>query len=253
MTTENNTLSTVKRTLEILSMFKHKNEYTLQEITDTLDASKSIIYRALYTLESMGYLIKDEKTKIYSLGYEVYRLGKSFERNNKIKQVAYPFLNELYKKVNETVCIVVPDYHALSALQVMEIETTHPVKHTINVSRVGDLHTGATRKTLLAHLDDETIKQVIENKGLPQKTPDTITNEKRLFEELSKIKEQGFGESYAELIVDLYSVAAPIFGYNNELIGSLGIYLPIYRLEDRQKDFINLVKTYSEKISEALS
>lgn len=252
MTAKSNILVTAERTLKVLSMFKHKGEYTLQEITDELNTSKSIIFRTLHTLESMGYLLKDDQSKIYTLGYEVYRLGRSFAQNKQINQVAYPILEEFHQLINETVCIVVPDLLNLSAVQIIEIETTHPIKHTVNINRVGDLHTGATRKTLLAHLSDDIINKFIKKTGLPKRTDFTITSIELLQKELLKIRKQGYGESRAELVEDLYSVAAPIFGYKDELIGSLGVYLPIYRLNQTEEKLIELVKYYSEKISNEL-
>src|SRR5699024_7399380 len=143
-------------------MFREKREFTLQEITDSLNQSKTVVFRTLYTLESMGYLIKDPDTKVYTLGYEVYRLGKSFEQNHLIRQTVYPIVKELYEKVSETVEFIVPDHNKLSAVQIIELETSHPVRHTLNVGGILEFHIGAGRKTLMAHLGEETIDLIIE-------------------------------------------------------------------------------------------
>src|SRR5699024_4626011 len=98
-------------------------------------------------------------------------------------------------------------------------------------------------------LSDETINKFIEKTGLPKKTDYTITDRDTLLKQLQQIRMQGHGESRAELVEDIYTVAAPIFGFNNELIGSLGIYLPNYRVNNKEEKLIELVKYYSEKIS----
>lgn len=246
-----NTLATVERTLRILSIFK-KKDYTLQEISDQLDIPKSIVFRTLQTLESMGYLLKDPKTKMYSLGYEVFRLGRAMEHNSLVKKIALPIMQELYDEIGETVCFVVPDLESLCAVQIADIETNHPIKHTVNINGVGHLHSGAARKTLLAHLDENTINRVIQESGLPKLTENTITDPIELKKELTKIKKQGYGVSRDELVPDLFSVAAPVFGYKEELIGVLGIYLPSYRLNDHEQKMVDLVKYYSMKISDSL-
>lgn len=247
-----NTLSTVARALDILSMFKDTKEFTLNELTNELNLSKSIVYRTLHTLESKGFLIKDEKTKVYTLGYEVYRLGKEFSKNDILIKIADPIVKELHERIDETIGLVVPDYQTYSAVQIIEIETTHPVKHIPAVSRVREFHTGAARKTLLAHLDDEFINQVIEANLSGKSNQNKIENVFALRMELKKIRKQGYGESIAEIVKDVYAVSAPIFGYNEEAIGSLGIYLPIYRIRDRKNKLIKLVKKYSQKITDEL-
>lgn len=247
-----NRLATVERTLEVLSMFREKREYTLQEITDLLNMSKTVVFRTLYTLESMGYLIKDPHTKAYTLGYEVYRLGKSFEESHMIRQTVYPIVKELFEKVNETVGFIVPDYNKLSAVQVIELETNHPVKHTLSVSRILEFHTGAARKTLMAHLGKETIELIINANQNELNHQKKIGDIDALLKELAQIRNQGYGESESEVIRDVYAISAPVFGYKNEIIGSLGIHLPTYRIGNRRLEFIDLVKLYGEKISKKL-
>ncbi|SEA32245.1 DNA-binding transcriptional regulator, IclR family [Thalassobacillus cyri] len=245
------TLLTAERTLRILSLFKKKT-YTLQEIVDELELPKSIVFRTVHTLESLGYLLKDERTKTYSLGYEVFRLGKAMNHNMLIKKIAMPIMEELQEKLGETVCFVVPDYVSLTALQIADIETPHPIKHTVNINSVGYLHCGAARKTLLAHLEPDIINKVI-SKGLPKITENTITDPTELKKELAKIREQGYGMSSAELVPDLFSVAAPVFGYEDEFIGCLGVYLPSYRLNNKEQKIVNLVHYYSNRISEEIN
>lgn len=233
-------------------MFREKREFTLQEITDSLNLSKTVVFRTLYTLENMGYLIKDPDTKVYTLGYEVYRLGRSFEQNHLIRQSVYPVVKELYEKVNETVGFIVPDYNKLTAVQIIELETSHPVKHTINVGGILEFHMGAGRKVLMAYLGEETIDLIIKSNHNEANNQKKIEDVDALLQELAQIRSQGYGESESGVIQDVYGVAAPVFGYKNEIIGSVNIHLPTYRLGNRREEFIELVTQYGERISQSL-
>lgn len=247
-------LSTVERALRVLSIFnEQKSEYTLHEISNKLNLPKSMVFRTLHTLESMGYVLKNEKEKIYSLGFEIFRLGKVLGHNFPLTKIASPFMQELNDITKETICLVIPDLSSLRGVQIFNIETQHPIKYNVNMSTVGYLHSGASRKTILAHMEEGLINQVIQKIGLPKITENTITDPNDLLKELKQIKEQGYAISKGEAIADVFAVAAPIFNHEEEIMGSIGIYLPIYRLNGEESKLIKLIKSYSLKISSKLS
>ncbi len=247
-------LQTVARALRILSFFNdEKSECTLHEISNELEIPKSMVFRTLETLETMGYVKKDEDTKVYSLGFEVFRLGKVVEHNYSLSQVALPILQELNDITKETVCLVIPDIALLRGVQILHVETQHPIKHNVEMSSVGDLHSGASRKVILAYLGEKILQQVIQ-KGLPKITDATITNPEKLTEEIRQIRERGYAVSRAEAMKDVYSIAAPIIDSRGKLHGSVGIYFPEYRLNEKgpENELIELIKQYGAKISSRL-
>ncbi|MFD6442515.1 IclR family transcriptional regulator [Peribacillus sp. NPDC060186] len=249
-------LQTVERALRVLSTFnEQKSEYTLQEICNELNLPKTMVFRTLQTLESMGYVLKNDKDKSYSPGFENFRLGKVVEKNFSLSKISLPILQELNDITKETICLIIPDISLLRGIQVLSIPSKHAVKHDPDVSTVGYLHGGAARKTILAHMEPEFINQVIEKVGLLKLTENTITNPDDLCKELKQIKEQGYAISCGEVVEDVFSVAAPIFNYQGKIMGSLTIYLPVYRLNgnDEKEKLIDLVKLYSSKISGFLS
>ncbi|WP_077210410.1 IclR family transcriptional regulator [Bacillus dakarensis] len=249
-------LSTVERALRVLSIFnEQRNEYSLHEISVKLGIPKTMAFRTLLTLETMGYVKKNEKDKTYSLGYEVFRLGKLVEKDFSLTKIVQPILQELNHVTEETVCLVIPDKKLHRAVQILSIETKHPIKHNSNMVTVGFLHCGAARKTILAHMEEEFIDQVIQETGLPKISDNTITDPIELRKELVNIKEKGYAISKGEALKDVFSAAAPIFNYTGEIVGSIGVYLPMYRLNDNNNNeakFIELIKRYSSKISDEL-
>lgn len=246
-------LLTVERALRVLSIFDdEKYEYTLQEISDQLKIPKSMTFRTLYTLEAMGYLVKNEETKTYTLGVEIFRLGKVMEHSFSLTRLAKPLMQELNNVTKETVVLVIPDETMYRAVQIASIETKHPIRQDSGSIAVGYLHCGATKKIILAHMDQSYINHVIQEIGLPKVTDNTITDPDQLKRELETIKEQGYAISKAEATTDVFSVGAPIFNHEGQLLGSIGINLPMYRVNENEEALIEWVQEYGLKISERL-
>src|SRR5699024_4420404 len=143
---------------------------------------KSMMFRTLYTLESMGYLLKNDRDKTYTLGIEMLRLGKIAAENLPLPKAVTPLLQELNEITNETVCIVVTDIPLLRGVQILNIETKHPIKHNSMMTTVGYLHSGAARKIILAHMNSGYVEKVIHETGLPKVTENTITDANQLRE-----------------------------------------------------------------------
>jgi DNA-binding IclR family transcriptional regulator len=247
-------LHTVERALRVLSIFaEERSQLSLHEISGLLEMPKSMVFRILQTLESMGYIIKDEKSKNYTLGLEAFRVGKVFERNLYIKRISLPFMQELNFETKETVELVVPDLRIYRPICIHTMESHHSIKPLPEMGTVGYFHCGAPRKAIFAYLGEEMIEQVIHRIGLPKLTQHTHTNPGELREHLRTIRNQGFAISREEAIPGACSVAAPIFNSLGGVAGSVGINLPLYRInEDKEKELEHMVKLYCSRISEQL-
>lgn len=85
------------------------------------------------------------------------------------------------------------------------------------------LHTSAVGKSILSKMDDEQFEQVIDRHGLPVETPNTVTNEEKLLEELGEIRERGVAFDSEERVEGIRCVAAPIVDSEGNLLGGVSI------------------------------
>src|SRR5690606_35237926 len=84
------------RGLEILKLFNEdRPTLSLVEIAKELNVSRTVPYRLLYTLQSLGYLDQDENSKRYSLTPQVLELGFSYLSTLKLPEIAQPYLETL--------------------------------------------------------------------------------------------------------------------------------------------------------------
>jgi DNA-binding IclR family transcriptional regulator len=93
------------------------------------------------------------------------------------------------------------------------------------------LHTIANGKAILAHLPEERVEEILDERGLVAKTPNTITDREELFDNLERIRESGVAFNLEESIEGLNAVAAPVLSPDGEVIGSLGVSGPSHRMK----------------------
>jgi DNA-binding IclR family transcriptional regulator len=93
------------------------------------------------------------------------------------------------------------------------------------------LHSVAAGKSILAHMSEEDVWQIIEDRGLPKITENTITDSETLFEELEMIREQGYSVNDQENLDGLKAIGAPILGADGQVIGALSVSGPTHRMK----------------------
>ena len=87
----------------------------------------------------------------------------------------------------------------------------------------------------MAYLSPKDIDEIISRHGLPRFTANTITQKRRLMTELTRIREQGYGESRSEFGAEGAALAFPIFNGKGEIVASLSIQSTVNRLNDQTR------------------
>ena len=85
-------------------------------------------------------------------------------------------------------------------------------------------------KEILAFLPEDEIEKYLSETQLIQRGLNTITNKKRLREELEKIRQTGFATDNEELVGMLFCVAAPIFDHTKMVRYAVSISGPTSRM-----------------------
>jgi DNA-binding IclR family transcriptional regulator len=106
------------------------------------------------------------------------------------------------------------------------------------------LHTTALGKAILAHKPEAEIETVISKRGLPERTPCTITDPQALFEELQQVRDRGYAADTNERIRGMSAYAAPIFDDAENVLAAISIAGPSRRLTepDLREEYINRVR-----------
>ncbi|HOM26180.1 MAG TPA: IclR family transcriptional regulator, partial [bacterium] len=167
------------------------------------------------------------------------------------REITTPYLKKICEKAKETVELIIPDKGEI--LYIDKIESPQSIKLVAQIgSRYKTLHASAPGKVLLAY-NNYVFEKFLKNRKLEKITEKTITNKMKLKKEIEKVRENGWAYDIGEARIDVTRISAPIFDYDGNLIGIIGIAGPSYRIDKKKIDeFGNYLKKVCDEISEKL-
>ncbi len=227
-----NLVQTIERVSSILDILAQNPQgISIRDISSKLNLPKGTTHRLLASLSYFGYVRQDPREKNYFLGLKFIELGQLLLSQIDLRKEAEPFLRDLSEKTKETVHLVILDRNEI--VYIDKIEANQNPTGLKMASRIGlrnPAHSCAVGKVLLSHLTKDELEKIIEEKGLPKRTENTITDPKKLMEHLKTVKIQGYAIDDEENEKGVRCVAAPIFNEVGKAIAAISISAPSFRV-----------------------
>jgi DNA-binding IclR family transcriptional regulator len=221
-------VQSIERAIAILKAFStDKGELGVTELSRQLDLHKSTVSRLLASLQREGLVEENLVTRKYRLGMALVTLGGLVLHRLDVAQTARPLMATLSATTQETVMLAIKD--DVEAVNVAQVPSPQMVKHIEWVGRRTPLHCTAVGKVLLAY-SPVAEQQAFINRGLSRYTSNTITEPNTLCQELVRAREQGYAIGSEEFEVGLNEVAAPIRDHSGEVVASISVSGPAFRL-----------------------
>lgn len=242
--------SIIKAAIILEFMKQFNKEYTIAEISEGVDIPPSTTHRILSTLIECDYVMKDERTHLYKLGPGLISLGIAATSNISLQDDAYPILKALSKETQEDTFLIIKSGD--KGLVIAKAEGPHPLKVVEHFGLEIPLHMGAIRKVLLAFQPDNYIDYYLNEKLTPYFNGE-IPDKEALKQDLKDIRANKISLSTSEYIKNGAGVGAPIFNYKKEIVASIGIIAPVYRITNENQDELQrLVSHYANELSKKL-
>ena len=243
------TVQSVDRALWILEALARTGEAGVTELAAELGVHKSTAFRLVATLETHGLVEQTEERGKYRLGVGLLRLAGATTARLDVVQEARPICKKLAADTGETVNVaVLSDRSALYLDQVAGSSALQPHNW---VGQHIPLHATSNGKVLLSGLEPGRLDEVLG--ALPAYTDLTITRRSALRREVDRVREQGYAAAVDELEVGLTAVAAPIRNAHGDVIASMSVSGPTFRLgEDRIGEVAKLLMAAAEEVSHRL-
>jgi DNA-binding IclR family transcriptional regulator len=240
----------VSRALRILRCFT--DESHLQRVSDIsaqLGLTPSLVSRLLATLESEGFVERDEETGLYGLGASIITLAGVALNNNRLRVEALGEMQKVADRLGLGVNLAVLDGDAIFYLAHIDGPQA-PRAYTL-IGRHNPLHATGMGKVLLAHLPDEERDVYLKQLPLPAYTTRTITDRQVLREEVDRVRAQGWAVEMEELALGRACIAGPIRDQKGSVIAALSISGPLsaLRWEQRRDELINAIIEVTDLIS----
>jgi DNA-binding IclR family transcriptional regulator len=212
------------RVLALLSAFdEHHRRLTLTELAGRAGLPVPTAHRLVGELVSWGALVRTPAGD-YVVGRRMWDLGLLAPVQTGLRELASPYLHDLYGATLATVHLAVRDGSEVLYLDRLAGHASVPV-----VSSVGSrlpMHATGVGKVLLAHAPAAVQQDVLAH--LTRVTPYTVTQPGLLRRQLAKVLRDDHATTSEEMSLGACSIAVPI-RRGNDVIAGLGIVVPSLR------------------------
>ena len=204
--------------------FLAERDTRTNEIARRTGMTPSTVSRQLGTLAASGLVERVPSSGRYRLGIRIVQLANSLLMRLDVRTVARPHLEELVRATGETATLSVPGEE--DAITIDFASGSHQIQPVSRLGRPSIAHATSAGKVMLAFSG-----RTLPAPPLRAYTPRTITEPKKLAEEISRVCEQGFARAVEEREPGLSAIAAPVRSSRGDLEAVVALQGPSSRFD----------------------
>ncbi|MFF2652701.1 IclR family transcriptional regulator [Streptomyces sp. NPDC058045] len=239
------------RVADVLLLFTDgPDRLGVSAVARELNLSKAVVHRILQTLLDRGLVSSDPDTRSYALGPAAAALGARALRESHIRRVALPVLGSLQQATGETTTLSarVPD----GRVYLEQVESRLEIKMTVEVGRRFPLHAGSSGMAILAFLPPAEREELLAG-TLRALTTRTVVDAGELRRHIDRTRRLGYATSDGQRQEGASSVAAPVFGVDGTVLGSVSVCGPAHRIGTEARESIApLLREAADRVSRGM-
>ncbi|MFB0546338.1 MAG: IclR family transcriptional regulator [Anaerolineae bacterium] len=218
----------------------------LGDLSQAANLPKSTTHRLLQTLMQHKLVEQDEETGKFSPGLKVFEMAYRVLNGMELRTEALPVMERLNRETNFTVHLAILD--DAEVVYIEKREADRPIRTYSAVGKRVPAHCTALGKVLLAHLTQEELRRIVEKKGLPRYTDNTITTWDELLDHLDTVRTRSYALDNGEHEEMIRCVAAPVRDHRDKVVGAIGLTSTVNHmsLEDAQRLSASVVRSAEE-------
>ena len=221
-------IQSLQRAVAILRSFSEAEpELSVTELSQRLGLHKSTVSRILATLQQEGLVGRNPETGKYGLGLGLVSLGGIALGRLDVRALALPYLNPLVELTEETVIVTVLD--GRECVNIARASSPRPIQFVGWIGRRTPIHCTANGKVFLAYMPAPDRAALLSG-SLPHFTKNTIVALSALAQSLAQVRSQGYAIVHGEYEEGFSEIAAPIFDHRGQVIATLAISGPTFRM-----------------------
>ncbi|MFF4489347.1 IclR family transcriptional regulator [Streptomyces sp. NPDC001544] len=211
------------RLLSVLAAFDHEHPaLCLTDISRRAGLTLTTAHRLVAALTGWGALERDPDG-VYHVGLRLWEIAALAPRGLALRQIALPYLEDLYEATHENVQLAVRD--GSEVVYIEWISGRSAVGVHIRVGARWPLHATGVGLALLAHADTAFQEEYCAG-PLTSFTPYTITDPARLRRVLAEVRRSGVAVSDRQVTDDALSVAADVRGPGGAVVAAVSVVVP---------------------------
>jgi DNA-binding IclR family transcriptional regulator len=239
------------RVVDILELLGTSAEgLTLTEIANGIGASKSTLLPVVHTLARRNFVLFDKNTFRYSTGLAAYCVGASYANGKTAFQFIRTVMEDIVRRSGEICQMGVLEKGQI--LYIAKVDSDQPVRIASHVGKRLPAYAAALGKVLLASKTMPEIKKLYP-KGMPPRTPKTVSGFAALARQLQQVKARGYAYECGEVIEQTECFAVAL-SKQDRAFAALSVSIPVFRSTDKNKELIvSLLKESRDKIASYLN
>lgn len=228
------TSSALLKALNILEAFQDSAQaMTAKEIAVRQSETQSSVQRSLYTLETLGYLEREENGKAYVPGRGCLCPVYGYLRNNRFLESATPYLIDLSERFATRADLTV--LHGTEIVYVSRVPSRDEILNLAPLGRRWPAVNTASGRAILAALTDEECERVLAASTFAKITPYSLDTRTAVAHAIAQTREVGYAYQSEEVAVGSASVGAAVVGGGGEVLGALILGGAVDAFQDRER------------------
>ncbi len=240
-------INSVQKSCRILRSLTEPRVNRLSEIAAQAGLNKVTTLRILQVLTREGFVRRDDKTKTYSLGNEVFILAAALRDRDDLRARARPSLVRLAAMSEDSVLLSVRSGGTESVCVDKEVGSFPIRANYLDIGSRRPLGMGAGAMALLAWQSEaeiEAILPLVEQRLplFPKVSMSWLKNE------IDRSRERGYSVFLNMLVDRMGAIGVPIFGADGRPVAALSIAALADRISSRMDQLVDMLKREAEII-----
>jgi DNA-binding IclR family transcriptional regulator len=189
------------------------------EIATGIDKSPNEIYRMLMSLESRGYILRDEVSGKYRLSLKLFHLSHRHSPVDELRKAAQYPLEELANIIMQSCHLSI--LYMNQVMVILHAKSPGPIALSIEEGNLFPLPLTASGKVLLAYMPNAEQTMALSNNAIYQSFPDKEKN--KFIKSLKEIEEKGAYIRTSDLAAGVIDVSVPIGKGSTGIIACLTV------------------------------
>ena len=214
-------VNSLARGLSIIRTFDAEHqEMTLSEVAERAEMTRAGARRFLLTLETLGYVIKDDRK--FRLSPKILNLGYAFMASLPIAELAQPYLDEVTRETGESSSMAVLDQFDIA--YITRSRSRRILMIGVHVGTRLPACTTSMGRVLLGALSEAQLNAYLDGVTIEPLTDRTVTDKDILRAEIQRARSQGFYVLDQELEIGVRSIAVPVVSQqDNRVVAAINI------------------------------
>ena len=247
MPTRASAINSVQKSCRILRSLTEPRVNRLSEIAAQAGLNKVTTLRILEVLTREGFVRRDDKTKTYSLGSEVFILAAALRDRDDLRARARPSLVRLAAMSEDSVLLSVRSGGTESVCVDKEVGSFPIRANYLDIGSRRPLGMGAGAMALLAwqsQAEIDAILPLVEQRLplFPKVSMSWLKNE------IDRSRERGYSVFLNMLVDRMGAISVPIFGADGRPVAALSIAALSDRISSRRDQLVDMLKREAEII-----